>query len=304
MLKRFAQILALATPMLLIACNSGTTKTTTDGTTTTTTTTTSFAGTYTGEVTGLNAGPVTFIVDANNVVTGSFSITNRVADCSAAGRGNTCETSVDGKVDAAGNLTGDFVDSGQRTMHFTGKIVGDSITNGSWGEYIHDPIPDGSFTASRPAGSGGTSTTTATGSGTCEGSYVGSIDAPSKEVRISNRDRQLTETGFAITGNDAIDNANTTGGGVDGGIYLTGSFAFETDVNCNVTKSRGDIFGIPITILGKVNANKTFSLFSPEGGPVVGSVDGNGKVTGQYQEAGKEWVHGVLNGNFVSKGKI
>jgi hypothetical protein len=188
-------------------------------------------------------------------------------------------------------------------MHFTGKIVGDTITNGSWGEYIHDPVPDGAFSASRPAGSGGTTTTTS-GSGTCEGSYVGSIDAPTHEVRIANRNRQLADVGYTLTGNDAVDNAATGGGGVDGGIYLTGSFRFETDANCNVVKGNGDIFGIPTTITGKVNANKSFNLFSPEAGPVVGSVDANNNVTGQAQEAGKEWVHGVMNGKFVSKGKI
>ena len=83
-------------------------------------------------------------------------------------------------------------------------------------------------------------TTTTTGTRTCMGSYVGSIDAPSHEVRIANRNRQLTETGFQITGNDAVDNANTTGGGVDGGIYLTGAFAFETDSGCNVIKINGN----------------------------------------------------------------
>ena len=301
MFKRFAQILALAAPMMLVACNSGTT-TTTSGGTTTTTSSTGFSGTYTGTVTGLNAGPLTIIVSSGNVVSGSFSITNRQVDC--ASRGGTCETVVTGTVDAAGNIKGDFVDSGIATMHFNGRIVGDTITEGTWGEYIHDPVPDGAFSASRPAGSGGTTTTTTSSSGTCEGSYAGSIDPPSHEVRIANRNRQLASIGYTLTGNDAVDNAATGGGGEDGGIYLFGAFAFETDASCNVVKSNGNIFGIGITIVGKVNADKTFNLFSPEGGPVVGSVDGNGNVSGQYQEAGKEWVHGVLNGKYVSKGKI
>jgi hypothetical protein len=299
-LKRFAQILALATPMLLVACNSGTTSTTTSGSGTTTTST-GFSGTYTGTVTGLNAGPVTFIVDANNKVTGNFSITNRQADC--APRGGVCETTVEGTVDAAGNIKGNFVDSGIATMHFDGKIVGDTITNGSWGEYIHDPVPDGAFSASRPAGSGGTTTTT-TGKGTCEGSYSGSIDPPSHEVRIANRNRQLADIGYTLTGNDAVDNAATGGGGEDGGIYLFGGFAFQTDANCVVVKSSGNIFGVPTTATGKVNADKSFNLSAPEAGPLVGTVDANNHITGQQQEFGKEWVHGVLNGTFVSKGKI
>lgn len=142
MLKRFAQILALVTPMLFVACNSTDTTTASTGTAST-----GFSGTYTGTVTGLNAGPVTIIVSSSNVVSGGFSITNRQVDC--APRGGICETTVTGTVDAAGNIKGDFVDSGIATMHFNGKIVGDTITEGTWGEYIHDPVPDGAFTASR-----------------------------------------------------------------------------------------------------------------------------------------------------------
>jgi hypothetical protein len=302
-LKRFAQILALATPMLLVACNTGSTSTTTTtGGTTTTTTSAGFSGTYTGTVTGLNAGPLTITVSSSNVVTGKFSITNRQADC--APRGGICETTVEGTVDAAGNIKGDFVDDGVHTMHFSGKIVGDTITNGSWGEYIHDPVPDGAFSASRPAGSGGTTTTTTSGSGTCEGSYVGSIDPPTHEVRIAQRNRQLASIGYTLTGNDAVDNAATGGGGEDGGIYLTGAFAFQTDANCTVVKSNGNIFGIPTTISGKVNADKSFSMDMSDTGPTVGTVDSSNHVSGQQQEYGKEWVHGVLNGTFVSKGKI
>ena len=298
MLKRFAQILALATPMLLVACNSSTTATTTTSGGTTTTTSAGFSGTYTGTVTGLNAGPLTIIVSSSNVVSGSFIISNRV-ECTP-----TCPTTVEGTVDAAGNIKGDFVDQGIHTMHFNGKIVGDTITEGTWGEYIHDPVPDGAFSASRPAGSGGTTTTTTSGSGTCEGSYVGSIDPPSHEVRIANRNRQLASIGYTLTGNDAVDNAATGGGGDDGGIYLTGAFAFQTDASCTVVKSDGNIFGIPTTIDGKVNSDKSFSLYMSNTGPTVGTVDSSNHVSGEQQEGGKEWVHGVLNGTFVSKGKI
>lgn len=299
MLKRFAQILALVTPMLFVACNSTDTTTASTGTAST-----GFSGTYTGTVTGLNAGPVTIIVSSSNVVSGGFSITNRQVDC--APRGGICETTVTGTVDAAGNIKGDFVDSGIATMHFNGKIVGDTITEGTWGEYIHDPVPDGAFTASRPAGSGGTTTTTTTTkAGSCQGSYVGSIDAPTHEVRIAQRNRQLAEQGYTLTGNDAIDNAATGGGGEDGGIYLLGGFAFETDANCNIIKSNGNIFGIPTTISGKVSTGFVFQgMTMSDTGPTVGAVDGNGVITGQQQEFGKEWVHGVLNGKFTAGGKI
>lgn len=155
------------------------------------------------------------------------------------------------------------------------------------------------------AGTTTTGTSTSTGTRTCTGSYIGSIVPPSHEVRIANRNRQLTETGFAITGNDAVDNANTTGGGVDGGIYLEGSFAFETDANCNVIKNNGsNVFGFPITITGKVNADLTFNLYDPEAGPFIGAVDANNVISGQQQEGGKDWVHGVLVGKFTPNGKV
>ena len=154
----------------------------------------------------------------------------------------------------------------------------------------------------------GTTTTTTTVSGSskgCTGSYIGNIEPPSHEVRIENRNRELMNNGAGVTGNDAIDNVATTGGGVDGGIYLEGAFRFETDANCNVINSAGSqIFGIPIDIVGTVNADRTFNMFSPQAGPFVGSVDANNHITGQQQEGGKEWVHGVLNGTFVANGKI
>ncbi len=150
-----------------------------------------------------------------------------------------------------------------------------------------------------------TGTTTTSGARTCTGAYTGSIDPPSHEVRIANRNRQLTETGFPITGNDAVDNANTTGGGVDGGIYLTGGFNFETDKGCTVIINNGsNVFGIPITITGTVKSDLTFDMYDPEAGPFVGKVDANNVVSGQQQEGGKTWVHGVLNGKFIPNGHV
>ena len=150
-----------------------------------------------------------------------------------------------------------------------------------------------------------TTTTTTNGARTCMGSYSGSIVPPSHEVRIANRNRQLASVGYQLTGNDAIDNPATGGGGVDGGIYLEGGFNFETDVNCNVIKNNGsNVFGIPITITGTVNKDLTFNLYDPEAGPFIGAVDTNNVISGQQQEGGKEWVHGVLVGTFTPNGKV
>ena len=131
---------------------------------------------------------------------------------------------------------------------------------------------------------------------------MGAIVPPPHEVRIANRNRQLTETGFPITGNDAIDNANTTGGGVDGGMYLEGSFAWETDASCRVIKGSAVIFGYDFPIDGTVNPDKTFTL--NYFGPIIGKVDANNVITGVLQEGGKTWVYGELNGKFSPNGKI
>lgn len=130
MLKKFAQILALAVPLLLVACGGGSS---------TTTTATSYAGTYTGEVTGLNAGPATITVSAANVVTGDWTITNR--------DGGPYFIKFNGAVDAAGNFKSDAYDAptGTVTMHMKGTINASGQLSGTWGEYIHDPVDDGAF---------------------------------------------------------------------------------------------------------------------------------------------------------------
>lgn len=131
----------------------------------------------------------------------------------------------------------------------------------------------------------GSSSTTEVATRTCQGLYNGTIDPPAYEVRVANRDRQLAEGG-------------PLGGGVDGGIYLEGSFAFQTDANCKVIRDGSFVFGFPLDLNGTVKSDFTFNMFSNNAGPFVGKVDANNVVSGQQQEAGKEWVHGVLNGKF------
>lgn len=135
MLKKFALILATAASLTLVACGGG------GGSTTTT----SYTGNYVGNVTGVNAGPANFSVDAANKVTGTFTITNRADDC--ASRGGTCVTSVTGMVDASGNFAGDFVDSGLATMKLTGKISGNTLM-GTYVEYCCANVT-GAFTATK-----------------------------------------------------------------------------------------------------------------------------------------------------------
>jgi hypothetical protein len=137
----------------------------------------------------------------------------------------------------------------------------------------------------------GTTTTTSNGARTCKGSYTGAVNPPDHDVRVANMQRQLAEGG-------------PLGGGVDGGIYLEGSFAWETDANCNVIAGSASIFGFDLPISGTVNKDLTFSI-NHIGGPIVGSVDANNHITGQLQEGGgREWVHGVLNGTFTPNGHL
>lgn len=130
MFKKILQIIALITTMLLVACGGGSTDTTQ--------TVVNYFGTYNGNVTGLNAGPATIVVSATNVVSGNWTITNRDGGPYYAGFRGTVN---------AGILKADAYDiaSGTVTMHFTGTISSAGALTGTWGEYIHDPVPDGAF---------------------------------------------------------------------------------------------------------------------------------------------------------------
>lgn len=297
MFKKLIQIFALLLPMFLVACGSSS-PTGTGGDTTTTTA--GYAGTYTGSVTGVNAGPATIVVSSANAVTGNWSITNRTDEN---GVPTTFAVTLTGTVAAGGKFSADAFLEGALVMSFSGTISSSGGLTGTYFEVAHpgDPAKSGAFTLQGPAN--GTITTTSTaGSGTgCTGSYVGSVDAPSHEVRIASRNTWLQLHGFTVTGDDAIDNAN--GGGVDGGIYLEGSFAFETDANCNVVKGQATIFGAPFTITGQVQANRSFTLSYL--GPIVGQINADNSITGQLQHGGgEEYIHGDLKGKFTANGKI
>ncbi|MDO8776883.1 MAG: hypothetical protein Q7K57_50875 [Burkholderiaceae bacterium] len=158
----------------------------------------------------------------------------------------------------------------------------------------------------------GTTTTTTTTTGaarSCTGSYVGNYGPPSHEERIRLRNLSLTGRGIAVTGNDDIDNANAGGGSPDGGIWMGGSYAFETDANCNVVNGRTMIFyAYEYGISGTVNKDGSFKLiWSGQGsqGDLFGTVDANNNISGEFHHpAPDSFVYGVMSGTFTPNGKI
>ena len=154
----------------------------------------------------------------------------------------------------------------------------------------------------------GTSTTGTTKSG-CMGSYVGGYEMPDHDERIRLRNLSLAARGVAVTGDDAVDNANAGGGPPDGGIYMAGSFQFETDGNCNVIKGQTMVFhNYPYDISGTIQKNGTFSLTwsgSGSSGDMIGKIEANNTITGKFfHPAPDNFVYGVLSGSFTPNGKI
>ena len=143
----------------------------------------------------------------------------------------------------------------------------------------------------------------------CQGSYAGNYSPPEHAERIRLRNLSLSGRGIAVTGDDNIDNANAGGGAPDGGIWMGGSYAFETDANCNVTKGKTLIFyAYEYDIGGTVQKDGTFNLtWSGQGsaGEMRGKVDATGNITGQFfHPAPDNFVYGVLSGTFTPMGKI
>ena len=143
----------------------------------------------------------------------------------------------------------------------------------------------------------------------CQGSYVGNYGPPEHDERIRLRNLSLANRGIAVTGDDAIDNANAGGGAPDGGIWMGGSYAFETDANFNVTKGKTLIFyAYEYDIDGTVQKDGTFKLtWSGQGsaGEMRGKVEANNTITGQFfHPAPDNFVYGVISGTFTPGGKI
>jgi hypothetical protein len=305
--KRFAQILALTVPLLLVACNTGTTTTTTTGTTTTTTA--SYAGTYTGTSTGVNSGPSTMVVAADNKsVKGTFTINNRTND---AGVPTVYEATFEGTISSTGAVNVNSFLEGALVMIFTGQIDANGLMTGKYIEAAHpdDPSKHGVFSLQGPK-NGATTTTTTTGSSkSCTGSYVGNYSPPEHAERIEARNRSLAGRGIAVTGNDAIDNGNAGGGDPDGGIWMAGSFQFETDANCNITKGTTMVFytyqyDISGTVVKGATSNLTWSGQGSSGQMEL-TVDANNAIGGSFRHPAPDtFVRGVLSGTFTPNGKI
>lgn len=308
MLKRFIQIMALAASLSLVACN-GTTTTTGTGGTETSTTTASYAGSYTGTTTGVNGGPTTMVVASDNSIKGTFTINNRTDDN---GVPTIYEATFDGKVDSTGKVTVNSFLEGALVMIFTGQINSSGALSGTYYEAAHpgDPAKSGSFSLQGPKN--GTTTTTTSSSGaakSCTGSYVGNYSYPDRDERIRLRNLSLAGRGIAVTGNDAIDNGNAGGGDPDGGIWMAGSYAFETDGNCNIIKGKTYIFyAYEYDVSGVVVKGATSNLiWSGQGsvGDIQMTVDANNNIGGQFfHPAPDNFVYGVLSGTFTPNGKI
>ena len=138
----------------------------------------------------------------------------------------------------------------------------------------------------------------------CQGSYVGSYGPPDHDERIRLRNLSLGNRGIAVTADEAENNRNAGGGDPDGGIWMGGSYAFETDANCNVIKGRTLIFyAYEYDIGGTVQKDGTFNLtWSGQGsaGEMNGKVDATGNITGQFfHPAPDNFVYGVLSGTFT-----
>jgi hypothetical protein len=162
---------------------------------------------------------------------------------------------------------------------------------------------------STTAGGTNATTTTSTTKAGCMGSYIGNYGPPDHDERIRLRNLSLTGRGIQVTGNDAIDNANAGGGDPDGGIWMGGSYRFETDGNCNVIAGTTMIFyAYEYGISGTVNKDGSFNLiWSGQGsqGDMKGQVDANNNISGQFfHPAPDNFVYGVISGTFTPNGKI
>jgi hypothetical protein len=138
----------------------------------------------------------------------------------------------------------------------------------------------------------------------CAGSYVGTIDKPSLEIRLAAYEESLRRRGIVIRELDVIQ-VNL---GPQEGFWLDGSFAFETDANCNVVKGGVAIFGYPFEFSGTVSANRAFDMSwivsAGTQGAIVGQINPDDTISGQVKHPREEYIYGLMNGTFTPNGKI
>lgn len=142
----------------------------------------------------------------------------------------------------------------------------------------------------------------------CEGSYVGNYGPPDHDERIRLRNLSLGNRGISVTADEAENNRNAGGGDPDGGIWMGGSYAFETDANCNVIKGKTMIFyAYEYDIGGTVQKDGTFNLtWSGQGsaGEMRGKIEADNTISGQFSHpAPDNFVYGVISGTFTPVAK-
>ena len=196
----------------------------------------------------------------------------------------------------SGRLSGTLSVLALAALVLTGCNVGKSDT-------VVTQNPDGTTTTTTTA-----ATTGGSGAKSCAGSYVGNYGPPERSERIRLRNLSLQGRGIQVTGNDDIDNANAGGGAPDGGIWMGGSYNFQTDGNCNVTSGQTLIFyTYEYGIGGTGNKDGTFNLiWSGQGsqGDMIGRIEANNTITGKfYHPAPDNFVYGDLSGTFTPTGK-
>jgi hypothetical protein len=245
------------------------------------------------------------VVAADKSVKGTFTINNRTND---AGVPTIYEATFEGTVDSTGKVSVNSFLEGALVMIFTGQIDANGLLKGTYYEAAHpnDSSKNGVFSLQGPKNG---STTTTTSAKSCTGSYVGTYDMPDHAERIRVRNLSLAGRGIAVTGNDAVDNANAGGGGPDGGIYMQGSYAFETDANCKIVKGTTMVFYVyQYDVKGTTVKSGTSSLtWSGQGsqGDMKITVDANNAIGGKfYHPAPDSFVYGVISGKFTPNGKI
>lgn len=308
MFKRFTQILALTVPLLFVAC-SGNSDPAPGGGGGGGSTVASFVGTYNGTTTGVNSGPTSITIAADNSIKGSFTINNRTND---AGVPTIYDATMDGKVDTKGNVTMNSYLEGALVMIFSGTIDGNGLLKGTYFEAAHpgDPAKSGVFSVQGPKN--GTTTgggSTGGSAKSCTGSYVGGYTYPDHDERIRLRNLSIISNGGVVTGNDVIDNETAGGGPPDGGIWMAGSYAFETDANCNVIKGTTLVFyAYEYNINGTVaKTGESALVWSGQGsqGDMKLKLNADNTISGTFHHpAPNTFVYGVLSGTFTPNGKI